>query len=102
MYNAEKVFARISKEYAELTGREYPSDLYKMEDAEVAVFMLKTQLQKFVRMLLIHYVRKALKQGLFLLTFFVPFPQKQIAEALKNVKSYYNWGPWRFLRCTRW
>ena len=43
MYNAEKVFERISKEYAELTGREYPIlDLYKMEDAEVAVFMLNS------------------------------------------------------------
>ena len=43
MYNAEKVFERIAKEYAELTGREYPIlDLYKMEDAEVAVFMLNS------------------------------------------------------------
>src|SRR5690606_3138758 len=34
MYNAGRVFERISQEYKELTGRDYPVlDLYRMEDA---------------------------------------------------------------------
>ena len=34
---------RIRQEYAALTGRDYPIlDLYRMEDAEVAVFLLNS------------------------------------------------------------
>ncbi|MBC8080429.1 MAG: pyruvate synthase, partial [Gorillibacterium sp.] len=40
MYKAGEVFDRIRKEYEVLTGRDYPVlDLYRMEDAEVAVFL---------------------------------------------------------------
>src|SRR5690606_22102823 len=43
MYKAGEVYDRIRKEYAELTGRDYPMlDLYRMEDAEVAVFLLNS------------------------------------------------------------
>ena len=87
MYNAEKVFERISKEYAELTGREYPIlDLYRMEDAEVAVFMLNsaTEVCKDV----VDQLRaKGIKAGVISPNMIRPFPQKQIAEALKNVKA---------------
>ncbi len=43
MYAAGEVFQEVAAEYAKLSGREYPVlDLYKMEDAEVAVFMLNS------------------------------------------------------------
>src|SRR5690606_12055819 len=43
MYNAEHVYDRIRQEYLELTGRDYPIlDLYRMEDAEVAVFLMNS------------------------------------------------------------
>ena len=87
MYNAEKVFERISNEYAQLTGREYPIlDLYKMEDAEVAVFMLNsaTEVCKDV----VDRLRaQGIKAGVISPNMIRPFPQKQIAEALKNVKA---------------
>src|SRR5690606_3146932 len=43
MYRAEAVYDRIRTEYYELTGRNYPIlDLYRMEDAEVAVFLMNS------------------------------------------------------------
>jgi pyruvate ferredoxin oxidoreductase alpha subunit len=87
MYNAEKVFERISNEYAQLTGREYPIlDLYKMEDAEIAVFMLNsaTEVCKDV----VDRLRaQGIKAGVISPNMIRPFPQKQIAEALANVKA---------------
>jgi len=87
MYNAEKVFERISKEFAELTGREYPVlDLYKMEDAEVAVFLLNSATE--VAKAAVDKLRaKGIKAGVISPNILRPFPQKQIAEALKNVKA---------------
>jgi pyruvate ferredoxin oxidoreductase alpha subunit len=87
MYNAEKVFERISEEYAQLTGREYPIlDLYQMEDAEIAVFMLNsaTEVCKDV----VDRLRaQGIKAGVISPNMIRPFPQKQIAEALKNIKA---------------
>lgn len=87
MYNAEAVFERISKEYADLTGREYPIlDLYRMEDAEVAVFMLNSAAE--VCKDVVDRLRlKGIKAGVISPNMIRPFPQKQIAEALKNVKA---------------
>ncbi|MFB3167235.1 thiamine pyrophosphate-dependent enzyme [Neobacillus sp. 179-C4.2 HS] len=87
MYNAEAVFERISKEYAQITGREYPIlDLYRMEDAEVAVFMLNSAAE--VCKDVVDRLRlKGIKAGVISPNMIRPFPQKQIAEALKNVKA---------------
>ena len=39
----KKYLKSISREYSEFTGREYPIlDLYRMEDAEVAVFLMNS------------------------------------------------------------
>jgi pyruvate ferredoxin oxidoreductase alpha subunit len=87
MYKAEEVFERISKEYAELTGREYPVlDLYRMEDAEIAVFMLNSAAE--VCKDVVDQLRaKGIKAGVISPNMIRPFPQKQLAEALKNVKA---------------
>ncbi|HBI04819.1 MAG TPA: hypothetical protein DDY49_12415 [Paenibacillaceae bacterium] len=43
MYNAHDVFAEISAEYEKISGRKYEIlDSYRMEDAEVAVFLLNS------------------------------------------------------------
>src|SRR5690606_12281277 len=43
MYRAGEVFKEVAAEYAALSGREYSElDLYKMEDAEIAVFLLNS------------------------------------------------------------
>jgi pyruvate ferredoxin oxidoreductase alpha subunit len=87
MYNAEAVFERISKEYAELTGREYPIlDLYRMEDAEVAVFLLNSASEQ-IKDVVDQLRAKGIKAGSIAPNMIRPFPAKQIAEALKNVKA---------------
>jgi len=87
MYRAEAVFERISKEYAALTGREYPVlDLYRMEDADIAVFMLNSAAE-VCKDVADRLRAKGIKAGVISPNMIRPFPQKQIAEALKNVKA---------------
>src|SRR5690606_21918035 len=87
MYRAAEVYDRIRKEYAELTGRDYPIlDLYRMEDAEVAVFMLNSA-SEIMKDVVDQLRAKGIKAGSISPNMIRPFPQKQIAEALKNVKA---------------
>jgi pyruvate ferredoxin oxidoreductase alpha subunit len=87
MYNAEKVFERISREYLELTGRDYPIlDLYRMDDAEVAVFIMNSS-SEIIKDVVDQLREKGIKAGSIAPNMIRPFPQKAIAEALKNVKS---------------
>ncbi|MDQ1909101.1 thiamine pyrophosphate-dependent enzyme [Paenibacillus sp. GD4] len=86
MYRAGEVFDRIQKEYKELTGREYPIlDLYRMEDAEVAVFLMNSA-SEIVKDVVDQLREKGIKAGSIAPNMIRPFPAKQIAEALKNVK----------------
>lgn len=87
MYNAEEVYDRIRKEYFELTGRDYPIlDLYRMEDAEVAVFLMNSS-SEIIKDVVDQLRAKGIKAGSIAPNIIRPFPQKQIAEALKNVKA---------------
>lgn len=87
MYNAEHVFERIADEYAMLTGREYKMlDLYRMEDAEVAVFLMNSA-SEIIKDVVDDLRRQGIKAGSIAPNMIRPFPQKQIAEALKNVKA---------------
>lgn len=87
MYNAEKVFERIAGEYAELTGRGYQMlDMYRMEDAEVAVFLMNSA-SEIIKDVVDELRAQGIKAGSIAPNMIRPFPQKQIAEALKNVKA---------------
>lgn len=87
MYNAEGVFERIANEYELLTGREYKVlDLYRMEDAEVAVFLMNSATE-IIKDVVDELRRQGIKAGSIAPNMIRPFPQKQIAEALKNVKA---------------
>ncbi len=86
MYRAETVFEEISKEYFELTGREYPLlDLYRMDDADVAVFIMNSS-SEIIKDVVDHLRDNGIKAGSIAPNMIRPFPQRQIAEALKNVK----------------
>src|SRR5690606_3532900 len=87
MDNAGPVFERISQEYKELTGRDYPMlDLYRMEDAEVALFLLNSASE--ITKLVVDQLREhGIKAGYISPNKLRPFPQKEIAEVLKNVKA---------------
>lgn len=87
MYNAEQVFERISAEYEVLTGREYKMlDMYRMEDAEVAVFLMNSA-SEIIKDVVDDLRRQGIKAGSIAPNMIRPFPQRQIAEALKNVKA---------------
>ncbi|WP_026672670.1 thiamine pyrophosphate-dependent enzyme [Alkalihalobacterium bogoriense] len=87
MYNAESVFERLSAEYTTLTGREYPVvDLYRMEDAEICVFMLNSAAE-VCKDVADKLRQKGIKAGVISPNMIRPFPQKQIVKALENVKA---------------
>lgn len=87
MYNAERVFERIAGEYALMTGREYKMlDLYRMEDAEVAVFLMNSA-SEIIKDVVDDLRRQGIKAGSIAPNMIRPFPQRQMAEALKDVKA---------------
>ncbi len=87
MYRAGEVFDRIRQEYKVLTGRDYPIlDLYRMEDAEVAVFLMNSS-SEIIKDVVDQLREKGIKAGSIAPNMIRPFPAKQIAEALKNVKA---------------
>ncbi|AIQ13243.1 thiamine pyrophosphate-dependent enzyme [Paenibacillus durus] len=87
MYNAGEVFEEIAKEYGDLTGRYYPIlSQYRMEDAEVAVFLMNSA-SEIIKDVVDQLREKGVKAGAISPNMIRPFPQKQIAEALKNVKA---------------
>ncbi|AZK47705.1 thiamine pyrophosphate-dependent enzyme [Paenibacillus lentus] len=87
MYRAEKVFERIAGEYELLTGRKYEMlDLYRMEDAEVAVFLMNSA-SEIIKDVVDSLRNQGIKAGSIAPNMIRPFPQRQIAEVLKNVKA---------------
>ncbi|MDK8181115.1 thiamine pyrophosphate-dependent enzyme [Paenibacillus sp. UMB4589-SE434] len=87
MYKAGEVFERIRKEYYALTGRDYPMlDLYRMEDAEVAVFLLNSSAE-IIKDVVDELRGRGIKAGSISPNMIRPFPAKEIAEALKHVKA---------------
>ncbi|WP_028544829.1 thiamine pyrophosphate-dependent enzyme [Paenibacillus taiwanensis] len=87
MYKAGEVFERIRKEYYALTGRDYPMlDLYRMDDAEVAVFLLNSSAE-IIKDVVDELRERGIKAGSISPNIIRPFPAKEIAEALKHVKA---------------
>jgi len=87
MYRAEEIYDEIRKEYAALTGRDYPIlDLYRMEDAEVAVFLLNSA-SEIIKDVVDQLRAQGIKAGSISPNMIRPFPARQIAEALRNVKA---------------
>ena len=87
MKAAKKVVAEVSKEFKELTGREYSFfEEYQLEDAEIAIVCMNSTAgtTKFV----VDNLRKqGIKAGLLKLRMFRPFPAEEIAQALSHVKA---------------
>lgn len=87
MYRAGEVFQEVAKEYAKLSGREYPVlDLYKMEDAEVAVFLLNSAAES-AKDVVDKLRGQGIKAGVISPNIIRPFPVEEIRKALKNVKA---------------
>ena len=87
MYRAGEVYDQIRREYAVLTGRDYPIlDLYRMEDAEVAVFLLNSA-SEIIKDVVDQLRAQGIRAGSISPNMIRPFPAKQIADALRNVKA---------------
>ncbi|GAX88702.1 transketolase C-terminal domain-containing protein [Effusibacillus lacus] len=86
MYNAERVYLEVAEEYAKISGRKYGLlDLYMMEDAEVAVFLLNSA-SDTAKDVVDKLRKQGIKAGVIAPEIIRPFPKKAIQEALKNVK----------------
>lgn len=87
MIAAKKVIAEVSKEFKELTGREYSFfEEYQLSDAEIAIVCMNSTAgtTKFV----VDNLRKqGIKAGLLKLRMFRPFPAEEIAQALSHIKA---------------
>jgi pyruvate ferredoxin oxidoreductase alpha subunit len=87
MYRAGEVFKQVAKEYAEISGRKYEVlDLYHMEDAEVAVFLLNSAAET-AKDVADQLRAKGIKAGVISPNMIRPWPTKEIKEACKNVKA---------------
>ncbi|MBK5251529.1 MAG: pyruvate ferredoxin oxidoreductase [Peptostreptococcaceae bacterium] len=86
MKNAKAIISAIGKEFGEMTGRPYEFfEAYKLDDAEVAIIVLSSAAGTTKDA--IDTMRAAGKKvGLLKLRVFRPFPDAEIAAALKNVK----------------
>ena len=84
---AGEVYEEVSREYALLSGREYPIlDLYRMDDAEVAVFLLNSAGES-AKDTVDALRAKGIKAGLIRPNIIRPFPAEQLRNALRNVKA---------------
>lgn len=87
MYAAHDVFQEIADEYEKISGRKYEVlDLYKMEDAEVALFLLNSAAET-AKDVVDQLREKGIKAGVISPNILRPFPAKEIQKALKNVKA---------------
>ncbi|MEC0181773.1 thiamine pyrophosphate-dependent enzyme [Paenibacillus peoriae] len=84
---SEGVYEQVAAEYASLSGREYPIlDLYHMEDAEVAVFLLNSAAES-AKDVADQLRARGIKAGVVRPNIIRPFPAAQLREALRDVKA---------------
>ncbi|WP_025685831.1 thiamine pyrophosphate-dependent enzyme [Paenibacillus maysiensis] len=84
---SEGVYEQVAAEYAALSGREYPIlDLYHMEDAEVAVFLLNSAAES-AKDVADQLRARGIKAGVIRPNIIRPFPAEQLREALRHVKA---------------
>jgi len=87
MYAAGEVFKEVAEHYKKISGREYPVlDLYGMEDAEVALFLLNSAAES-AKDVVDQLRAKGIKAGVISPNIIRPFPSEQIRDALKNIKA---------------
>jgi pyruvate ferredoxin oxidoreductase alpha subunit len=86
MKNAKQAIIDISKEFGELTGRNYGLfEEYKLEDAEIAVVVLNSTAGT-AKTVVDELREKGIKAGLLKVRVFRPFPADEIAKALSHLK----------------
>ncbi len=88
MKNAKKVILEIAEKFEQMTGRKYGFfEEYRMEDAEYAIVIIGSAAGTCKAA--INQIREntGKKVGLIKIRVFRPFPEEELAEALKDVKA---------------
>lgn len=87
MNNAKKVILEVGKEFGQMSGREYGFfEEYRLEDAEYALVMIGSAAGT-TKDAVDRLREQGMKVGLLKLRVFRPFPDEEIAAALKNCKT---------------
>lgn len=87
MEAARKVIPEVFADYAAISGRKYPVlDLYNMDDAEVAVFLLQSAAET-AKDVADRLRQKGIKAGVVSSNVLRPFPTEEIRQAFANVKA---------------
>jgi len=84
---AGEVFKEVAREYAAISGRHYePVETYRMDDAEVAVFLLNSAFET-AKDTVDRLRAQGLKVGAISPNIIRPFPAAEIAKALSGCKA---------------
>ncbi len=87
MTKSAKVIADVAKEFSKICGREYKFiEGYRLEDAEIAIIALGSTAGT-ARAVVDELREKGVKAGLLKIRVFRPFPEDEIADALKHLKA---------------
>lgn len=88
MVGASAVIAEVESRFARIMGRRYPGmlDLYRMEDAEVAIVTLGS-VAGLVRQTVDGLRAAGLRAGLVRIRYMRPFPSAELARALSGVRA---------------
>lgn len=88
MMDAKDSIRKVSKEFGDMTGRYYDLiEKYKMEDAERAIIIIGSSAGT-AKAAIEELRSQGQKVGLVKVRAFRPFPDKEIVEAIKNVKAF--------------
>ncbi|MFA5786642.1 MAG: thiamine pyrophosphate-dependent enzyme [Actinomycetota bacterium] len=86
MEKAREIYDEVVAEYSALTGRSYPAmDLYRMDDAEVGLFLLTTAAET-AKDACDRLRQQGVKAGVISPNVVRPFPAELIRQACRNVK----------------
>ncbi len=88
LLNAKKAVAETEDEFAEIFGRRYTglTESYRIEDADYILITLGS-ISGLVRETVDRLRSEGAKAGLLRLRYIRPFPNREIAEAVKNAKA---------------
>lgn len=87
MGEAKKVYLEVGKELKKITGNNYPYfEKYKLDDAEVAI-VVSSSSAGTAKVVIDKLRKEGKKVGLLKSILFRPFPQNEIKESLKHLKT---------------
>ncbi|WP_018248326.1 transketolase C-terminal domain-containing protein [Orenia marismortui] len=87
MRNVKDTVLGVAKEYKNLTGREYGLfEAYKLDDAEIATIALGSTAGT-AKAAVDNLREQGIKAGLLKIRLFRPFPAREIAKVLKDLKA---------------